>query len=303
MTPSPRSDQRALSRVTLLALGLSFLGACSLSPVRSSTSAAPSQSAFAVTEGARNRRVPSEALSSRARAELYANAVAEAHGAESWFERGPLRFDVEALLGGQAFRGAFWIEPGGERVRLELDGGVIAVWDGEEAWVSPGPEAFPSARFHLRTIPYLLALPFKLNDPGTRLYVQSPRRFEDDLKSTARLTFDQNVGDTPDDWFLVFTDRETHRLDGLAYIATYFTTAFRAEQDPHAVVFDNFALIGGVRLPRSFKIYRWSEELGVHGQAIGSARLRGMRFVEPSAELFEAPHGALPAPLNRDEDA
>jgi hypothetical protein len=169
------------------------------------------------------------------------------------------------------------------------------VWDGGDAWVKPADTPFAEGkpRFHLRTWTYFLAVPFKLRDPGSSLRAFDGPALGEREMPTAKLTFGEGVGDAPDDWYVVYRARETDRLAGMAYIVTYGgKDPEKAAENSHAVVFDGYETIGGVTLSTDWTFYPWSTEAGVYGEALMTAEVSGIAFVDPEAKAFAPPEGA-----------
>jgi len=242
--------------------------------------------------------LPAACAAPAPRAELpLPEAVEAAHGG-SLYGRDALEVDLALVFGGaERFRGRMLFEPSSGRARIELENGALAVFDGARAWVAPDLEAFPRARFHLLTWSYFLAAPWKLGDPGVRLDAARPSTLEGEPTRSARMTFGEGVGDSPDDWYVVYVDPSTHELRGLAYIVTYGTGVEEAEREPHVALYRSFQEVDGLRMPERIEIWNWSEEEGVVGEVLGSATFLEPRLVEPTAGVFEAPGGAVEDPL------
>lgn len=182
--------------------------------------------------------------------------------------------------------------------RLDLADGTVAVFDGERAWVSPAGAEFPQARFHLLTWPYFLAAPFKLRDPGAHLEDLGTRPLDGAEHPAARLTFDPGVGDSPDDWYVVYRDPSSDRLAAMAYVVTYGgRSAEEAGAEPHAITYHDLQQVDGATLPTTWRMWHWSEEEGVHGDPIGEVVLTDLAFVTPPGDAFERPADAQEDPL------
>lgn len=274
----------ALTAITALA------GACGPAPEVEPTGepAAASPSA-AMAAGATDPTPASE----------FAGPIETAHGLDAWRGHDAVEADVTVTFGGDTvFAGRMLFPTDLATSRLETESGTVAVFDGDAAWVSGGE--MPGARFHLLTWPYFLAAPMKFQDPGSRLdpLPDAPLTAADDTTyRRARLSFEDGVGDSPDDWYVLYRHPETDRLTAMGYIVTYSTPAEQAEQEPHAIVYDDFRDIDGVAVPTNWSFYDWSDEGGVEGEPIGQATLSNVRFVTPDPGAFEVPEGATEDPL------
>ena len=232
-------------------------------------------------------------------ADRYAQTVAQAHGADTFYANRAIRADIKVEFGQKTMlEGSMLFETSGARARLDLLDGSAVVFDGTDAWVSPADSPFKGGRFHVLTWPYFLAVPMKLSDPGTHLEDRGPRHMQDKVYSAARLTFDPGTGDAPDDWYLLYVDRASHELRAMAYIVTYSTDKAEAQKNPHAITYDGFISVGGgggavpSRLATQWTFWNWSAKESVHGQPIGRAQLSNVRFVNPSPQAFIKPQDA-----------
>lgn len=223
----------------------------------------------------------------------FAEAIEKAQGLDAWRSRPALECALEVVFGQTTLvEGTLLFDPHRDRVRIEQRGGVLLVFDGSRAWVSPDTAQFKGARFHLRTWTYFLAAPFKLRDPGARLVEMGSLPLLGKDYPAARLTFDSGVGDTPDDWYVLYRDPQTNYLAAMAYIVTYGKDREHAEADPHVVFFQDFTSIEGVVLPTRWTFHHWKQETGAQGEPIGQVRLQHIRFVEPEEGAFSKPAAA-----------
>ncbi len=227
----------------------------------------------------------------------FAQAIERAHGSAIFRAEVAVSYDFELEFGGKpVLSGRVLTRTDLSRVRIDLAGGPVMIWDGTDAWVSPAAAPVPQARFHLLTWPYFLAAPHKLRDPGARLAVEGERPLLGASVPTARLTFAPGTGDTPDDWYVVYRDPATDRLRALAYIVTYGKTLEAANKEPHSLVYDGFIDLEGVAIPTDWALYGWDAERGPVGDPVGRVRLKNVRFASPSAADF-----ALPLDRRKDE--
>jgi len=227
-------------------------------------------------------------------AAAFAGPIEAALGAEAWYSHDAVSTDVTVEFGGHpALAGHLTFRPDLTGSRIETADGTVALWDGDTAWVAPGDAEFPQARFHVLTWPYFFAAPFKLRDPGTHLEDLGELPFLAGAPvPAARLTFDAGVGDTPDDWYVLYRDPATDRLAGMAYVVTFGRSVEEAEAEPHAISYGSFEEVDGVQVPTVWQFWLWSEEGGISGDPIGRVELSNVHFVTPAPDAFTAPEGA-----------
>lgn len=221
--------------------------------------------------------------------------VARAHGGPELYSRPGVAGRLEVVSGGSpVLAGDLFFEPDTGRSRIDLAEGGRLIFDGERAWVvRPSGEPFPRARFHLLTWPYFISAPWKLGDPGVQLSPVDQRPLEGEMLPSARLTFERGVGDTPDDWYVVFADPETNELRALAYIVTYGTTVEEASEDPHVATYEQFVEVEGMRVPSLLRFWNWNENGGIQGPPIGRASFTEVSFREAPEGFFRIPPTAV----------
>jgi hypothetical protein len=220
-------------------------------------------------------------------------SVETAHGKVTWAQAKALQANLSLTFGGRpALAGTILFRTNLAASRIELGDGAIAVFDGSSAWVGPASSKLERARFHLLTWPYFAALPMKLRDPGSHIQVLGERSLRGKTYEAARLTFDPGVGDTPDDWYILYRDPSSGRLAAAAYIVTYGKSATAASKEPHAITYEDYVPVGGAHVATTWTFWHWSEKEGITGQPIGSGKLSDLKFVEPAANAFARPADA-----------
>jgi hypothetical protein len=73
-------------------------------------------------------------------------------------------------------------------------------FDGNEAWIAPSPDKLGRpARFYCLGPFYLFSVPFVFADNGARQESLGKKSFHGKEYDVARITFDEGVGDSPED--------------------------------------------------------------------------------------------------------
>lgn len=216
-----------------------------------------------------------------------------AHGDENWDARKAVEGNITVVFNGnERLKGRMIAETSIGRVRIETEDSLLLVWDGEKAWLSPDTSSFQGARFHLKTWPYFLAAPMKLDDPGTMWQTIGDAPLMGKNYNRKKLTFKSGTGDSPDDWYVVYKDPDSDKLKAMAYIVTYGNTVDKASEAPHIIVYDEYEEVDGTMLSTEWKFYNWSEENGLEGDSIGYVTLSDLKFSDISDSLFQAPAAA-----------
>jgi hypothetical protein len=233
------------------------------------------------------------AFSSPSLAETFAGKVEKAHGANSWRSAEAVKTDIAINFGGKLrLEGEMLSNTEASKSHFKLKNGSEIVFDGTTAWLSPADDERQRARFDALTWPYFLAAPFKLNDPGTQIEELGQKSLFGKVYETAKLTFSAGVGDSPDDWYILYRDPESSVLKAMAYIVTYGSASKKKEKEPHVIVYDAFEEVGGVKLATDWKFYNWSEDKGAFGEVIGFATLKNLSFEQLSSDAFAKPENA-----------
>lgn len=177
------------------------------------------------------------------------------------------------------------------KVRLATDKYTIG-FDGQNVWIQQDSAHFGgSARFYHNLYFYFISMPFVLADPGIKYEEVAPISFEGVDYPGIKVSYEANVGDSPDDNYILYYHPETHVMEWLAYTVTY------RSKEPS----DNFRLIryadwksiDGLILPQQLTWYKYEE-----GKIVEPARdpmqVEGMAFSTTAldAAIFAKPEGA-----------
>ncbi|MEM7548680.1 MAG: heat-shock protein Hsp90 [Bacteroidota bacterium] len=229
----------------------------------------------------------------------FTTSIEEKHGAQIWNTKEAVKLDLIVEFGGNTLIDgtlSMLTSTGKTRIDQKDSLNTVAIFDGENSFVSPAASSFAGARFHLLTWPYFLAAPFKLNDPGTELEETGNKDMFGREVPSAKLTFESGIGDTPDDWYVLFKHEENGVLKALAYIVTFGKSTEKASEDPHAVVYNDFQTIEGVTLSKTWDFYGWTDDSGFGDEQIGKVTISNIEFVSASEIDFNVPED------NREEE-
>ncbi len=219
----------------------------------------------------------------------FVESIELAHHANSWYTEELIEFDLELYFGGkERFNGRVYMTPGGGKVRMEGKEEVLMIFDGDKAFISPDSLSLKKARFDLLTWSYFFAAPYKLSDPGTNIEELGRNVLGDNSYNSARLTFDQGVGDSPEDWYVLYQDTATNYLVGMAYIVTYSQSKEEAEQDPHLITYESFVNIGPYPIATNWNFWTWNME-GEMDKLLGTATISNLKFSPSNSGLFLIP--------------
>ncbi|MGA8854851.1 MAG: hypothetical protein WB492_11805 [Christiangramia sp.] len=218
----------------------------------------------------------------------FSENIEEAHNKAAFMMNEAIAFDIDLKFGGNTrLQGKVSMTANSSKVRVDKSDGTSLIYDGEQVYISPDTAKVDGARFDIFTWQYFFAMPFKLTDPGTVWEKQQPRILDSTKYETARLSFRSNIGDSPDDWYLIYKDPETNRLKAAAYIVTFSTEKEKAEQHPHAIVYSDYKTIDDVAVATKWSFHNWDMEKGF-GEKLGEASISNISFFKPEKGYFKA---------------
>ena len=212
----------------------------------------------------------------------------EAHGGlERWQKMRSLEYDIDR--GGSAEHQL--IDLHNRKVRLSHENYTLG-FDGKEVWVAPNKEAFGkgSARFYHNLIFYFHAIPFVLADPGIQYEELPQKAFEGKLYDAVKISYNDGVGDAPDDYYIAHFDPETHLMKWLLYTVTYYSGT--PGEKYNALLYDEYEEVNGLKVPKLMKGYKY--ENGELGELRYERPFNSIKLSEtaPDQSLFEMPEVA-----------
>ena len=197
-----------------------------------------------------------------------------------------VQFDLNLTFGGkERFDGRIYMMTNGGAIKME-DKNSIKLWDGTNAMILPDTSNNESARFGLFTWSYFFAAPYKLNDPGTKHEFLGQIQLGETKFDANKLTFEKGIGDTPDDWYIVYKDGNSDLLAAMAYIVTSGETDLEeAEKDPHVITYEAYIEVEGVPFATQWNFWTWNQE-GEMSKLLGTATVSNVEFIKKAGDLF-----------------
>ena len=228
-----------------------------------------------------------------ASAEIVSKVIAAHGGMEAWAEAPTVAFTEEFRQGEATtgFPGRVTVKQGPRQAALDYGGAMKAFWDGEKAWsvnwMAPTPPRFLALlNYYFANLVWLTRDPgVNLAEPGTATLWDDPTQYV-----TMKMTFDAGVGDTPDDYYLLFIDPQSYRLHANEYIVTYGSLLPEGAEatDPHVLVYDEYAEVDGLVVPTHYTIYE--SDRSIYASCVFS----DWSFSDPWDESWmEMPEGAV----------
>lgn len=224
----------------------------------------------------------------------------EAHGGlEAWHAKSTIRFEFDYQPLSQPERRMhtinsidFW---SARAHQIEVDGDATLGWDGEEAWIEPSADAFPSpARFWALTPYYFVAMPFVAADPGTHYELLDDAELDGVMHRIVKLTYGDGVGDAPDDYYVLYIHPETKRMSALRYVVSYPGFFPEGGHSPEKIMrYSEYREVDGVSIAGRLDTARWDAETAVPGEVVTQIVVNDVSLGETWDEgFFSKPEGA-----------
>lgn len=165
-------------------------------------------------------------------------------------------------------------------------------FNGENVWLySKDTIAFNgNPKFYYNLMFYFYAMPFVLADEGINYTNAEPLIHQGKSYPGIKITYQNGVGESSEDEYILYYDSETFKMAWLAYTVTYFSKEKSSEL--HFRKYDVWQDINGVLLPKSIVRYNYeaNNPTTVHSEdTFINVKLSPQA---PDNDLFEMPEGA-----------
>lgn len=226
-------------------------------------------------------------------------AAMEAHGGLSkWYGNGPIsfHFNYQPLDGGTTrdtyqtvdtwSLNAKHISAADSSDRYGLNNG--------QYWLDADSTAFMyNTRFWSLTPIYFVGQPFILDGSGVNLQKLDQKEYKSSPQNVIKVTFDSGTGDAPDDYYILYFDSRTHRLNAIRYIVSYPGYFEKGEHLPEKFMeLLGEQVVSGIYLPTGYKTY-WLNDNEKPGEHITNISLSEVEFLPGlGASFFDIPSDA-----------
>ena len=131
-------------------------------------------------------------------------------------------------------------------------------FDGKNAWVSDTTKYKKDPKFYYNLYFYFYAMPFVLADNGITYSETKPLEFNGKKYPGFKISYNANVGSSPDDNYYIYYDKNTYEMRWLAYTVTYFS---KTTSDKTSIIsYNDWENVNGFLLPKSLTWYDKNEE-------------------------------------------
>jgi hypothetical protein len=219
-----------------------------------------------------------------------ADKIESAHNMENFKKHEAIQFNISVNFGSKtAINGIMTLSTDSKNGLIQNADGSKIYFNGDKVFYDTAQiKDNSNLRFKAYTWSYFFLLPFKLNDEGTVWQDYENKNLNGKEFLVEELTFKSEIGDTPDDWYIVYADTASHLLQLAAYIVTDNKTIEEAEKDPHAIEYYNYVELEGVSFATKWAFWEWRKNIGTIKQ-LGEGTLTSFKFIDDLDGIFTVP--------------
>ncbi|PKA83782.1 hypothetical protein ATE92_1948 [Ulvibacter sp. MAR_2010_11] len=140
------------------------------------------------------------------------------------------------------------------RTKIETKNWTIG-YDGSQVWLLENEKGSyeGNARFYHNLMFYFYAMPFVLGDDGINYTQLESAELDGKTYNAVKISYDNGVGDSPEDEYIVYLDPETSQMEWLGYTVTY--TEKEKSNDWHFIKYSDWQEVNGLLLPKKLTWY------------------------------------------------
>ncbi len=221
---------------------------------------------------------------------LFEKSVAFHGGLETWNSFGTLKFDRVSAQGTSTH--TLDLKNRNELIKnpeSTLTFTETGYWNNPDQVNEKGERQNP--RFFRNLWFYFFGLPFVTADPGANQETMEDATLDGKTYNRVKITFGENVGDAPDDQYILWLDPTTKQLELINYSVTY-GKGKEASEKYNVIVFNEWQTVNGLKVPKAFKGHAWEDN------KIGDVRYEfefsnvSFSTERPDPSFFSTPEGA-----------
>ncbi|MBU2526421.1 MAG: hypothetical protein KKC03_07460 [Bacteroidetes bacterium] len=213
--------------------------------------------------------------------------VFEAHGGYAhWAQQQYLTFTLPKPDGNEIHQ----IDLRSRKDRIHTDKFSLG-FDGEEVWIKQDSTYFGgNPRFYHNLMFYFYAMPFVLGDPGVIYEPAEDLVYQDTIYKGLKISFEAEVGDTPEDNYFLYYHPETGRMAWLGYTVTFFSGA--PSDKVSYIHYAGWQEFNGLLLPTRLEWHEYKD--GKLGKMTNGVSFTDIQVSEtiPDRIVFKKPEGA-----------
>lgn len=216
-------------------------------------------------------------------------AVFDAHGGlDTWHKMNSLSYEIVKPTATEKQT----IDLKSRNDLIETDNYAIG-FDGEKSWLREREEGVykGNARFYHNLMFYFYAMPFVLADDGISFEETEPFLYEGKTYPGLKVSYQANIGDSPNDNYYVYFDADSNRMQWLGYTVTFGKD--EANTNIKYINYNDWGNHGGLLLPNSITWHKVED-----AKVLGPAQTYSFDSINLSEDkldpvIFVKPDGAV----------
>jgi hypothetical protein len=220
----------------------------------------------------------------------FVELIKKAHNFDKFHKQKAVVFEIQTITDGKlkAFATVTTLTGSG-KIKFQTTDGKTVIFDGKKTWLTPAKADYSGARFDIFTYQYFFMAPFKVSEKGTKWALLTDKIYDFNDYACAKLTFQSQTGDSPNDWYVVHRNKATNYLEAMSYIVTYGgKPVAEAEKKAGAIIYSDWKAVEGVMFATTWKFKNWTEEKGFFNNR-GEISIKNIRFITPNDSTFTVP--------------
>ncbi|MEM6641525.1 MAG: DUF6503 family protein, partial [Bacteroidota bacterium] len=175
------------------------------------------------------------------------------------------------------------------------DPNKVIGFDGQDVWQMPDSLDASRTRFYHNLFFYFYAMPFVVGDPGAYYENVASKELAGKSYAGIKVSYNQGVGDAPDDNYIIWYDPDTKKMEWLMYTVTYSS---QEPSDTYKLIkYSEWRNFEGLLLPTKMQWHQYD------GESVGEPQGNALAFSDialsqdaPADSIFTMPLGATIAP-------
>ena len=215
--------------------------------------------------------------------------VFEAHGGlDLWKQMQTLKFSIHQEDGTEVTT----VDLKSRKAIIDMPNHIIGN-DGKTVWLLNKDTITykRDPKFYNNLMFYFFAMPFVMADKGINYSDTEPLSVDGITYPGIKMTFDNGIGESPDDEYLLYYDKNTFKLTWLGYTVTYFSQEKSTEY--HFMKYSNWQNVNGLTVPETMGWYQVENH-------VPTTMRHQFKFVDVAisnqkmaSETFEKPESAV----------
>ena len=180
--------------------------------------------------------------------------IFHAHGTlDKWKEMKSLSYEIVRESGNEKQ----WIDLVSRNERIEANSFKTG-YNGKEYWLEADTSYKGNPKFYHNLMFYFYAMPFVLADDGIIYSDTDPLQFEGESYPGIRISYNEGIGESPEDEYFIHYNPTTHKMEWLGYTVTFFS----GEKSTKVkwIRYNDWKLNNEILLPKSITWYKMEDD-------------------------------------------